>query len=1226
MATRIENRDLFGDDLFKKTEAEVKALITQIDLLEKGLVKIATTQQKVLNNQDQGTVQSIQATKGAVDKLNNAEQIAQKVRKEKLNLEQKLKAGRKQQSQDNQVIREQIIEETKERKKLARESLGLTSAYQKESARLNDLRNKYKELALAEKGTTKESKKLLREIQQLDTKLKGIDKTVGQSQRNVGNYGSAFSKLGGVLKSGLGLLGITAGLAGVVSLMKNSVKIFTDFESANSNLEAVLGATKDEMKLLSDNAKLLGASTSFTASEVVGLQTSFARLGFPTEDILKMTESTLNAAAAMGSGLDETAALTGSTLKAFGLDASEAGRVNDVLAKSTSASALDFGKLSTAMSTIAPVANSFGFSVEGTTALLGQLSNAGFDASSSATATRNILLNLADSNGALAKSLKEPVKDLPSLVRGLKQLKGEGIDLGKALKLTDKRSVAAFSTFLEGADDVLDLNNALLKAGGTAQQMADTQLDNLAGKTKILNSAWEGLVLSILDGNGAFTDIAQTVVEVATGFVEWLTVTESLSEELQKQADSLISITVAMNDVNTNTSTRLALIDELNATYPQLIKNLGFEKVGLENVNEVLQAVNKNMVERVNIQKAVEDQTNANNGVSLQAETRQKVLAAFILKGTKNLQENGLAHLLVGKTLEEQSKIIQENQTFWQGFTNELRSVDNATQSVNNATKSSNEAFEENRKFVLSTIKSRKDLENLSTEELRSLVKSNLLKGLRLQLDAKEIIILRERVSITKEETEATNESTDAIGKKTKKTRELTGLIEKQSKAISDLQEELKRATSEEEIFSISFDIKFGQEELERLKRIASSTREEFNKQTLDLIDDQTDREIEKEKAKSEKLIKLIQTNSKTTTKEKEDLIEKEVNRLDKFIEQRELKRQLKVVKDAEALSKAEFEQRRTGFKTEEEFEKEKSAQFLAIKRKALEDELALLEDLGGEETKVRQEQIKAQLEGMKKLGEGAGKLKEAFSNAIEVIGDLVDESFEKKLESIDKALERTGDRIDSLRSKANEGQLDAQESLAFEQKRQAELEREQERTRKRQEKAKAFFTVLTAFNENDGDLGKTISDISVLKGLASGLTAYDGVDDTGGRGSVDKKGGKIWTLHPNEQVWSKKDRGDVGFRNRDEIKQIVGLYDNGVMSNMMNFDKSQEIINPIAFKLNGMGGSSEIVSKLTQLNHSIQGIDIPEGMVNIDEVRGLINLISKKGNKVTTERSKLHK
>ena len=173
---------------------------------------------------------------------------------------------------------------------------------------------------------------------------------------------------------------------------------------------------------------------------------------------------------------------------------------------------------------------------------MGQLSNAGFDASSAATATRNILLNLADANSDLAKRLKEPVKDLPSLVRGLEQLKSEGIDVGEALQLTDKRSVAAFSTFLEGTDSVLKLNEELQNAAGTAQEMADKQLDNLSGAVTILNSAWEGFILSVEDGNGSLGRFLKNAVRVITEILSIASGTEKAASELDAYGRKVRSV------------------------------------------------------------------------------------------------------------------------------------------------------------------------------------------------------------------------------------------------------------------------------------------------------------------------------------------------------------------------------------------------------------------------------------------------------------------------------------------------------------------------------------------------------------------------------------------------------------------------------------------------------------------------------------------------------------
>src|SRR5690606_20811619 len=296
-------------------------------------------------------------------------------------LETKLKSARTVQAQQNAETNLLLQQQNKIIKDAAKESLGLTNAYTKLTAQTNKAQANFKKLAAEYRVNSKQAKAAKLEFDTLDNRLRAINNAANDGRRDVGRYGLALSGLGSTFKSGLGAIGITAGITGVVRLVGSMINVFKDFEAANSKLKSVLGATTDEMADLSQQAKDLGASTAFTASQVTELQTEFAQLGFPTKDILNMTESTLAAAAAMGSQLGEQAALTGATIKAFGLQSKDAARVNDVLALSTSRSALDFSKLNASMSTIAPVASKLGFGLEDTVALLGNLSDSGFDAS-----------------------------------------------------------------------------------------------------------------------------------------------------------------------------------------------------------------------------------------------------------------------------------------------------------------------------------------------------------------------------------------------------------------------------------------------------------------------------------------------------------------------------------------------------------------------------------------------------------------------------------------------------------------------------------------------------------------------------------------------------------------------------------------------------------------------------------------------------------------------------
>jgi TP901 family phage tail tape measure protein len=351
---------------------------------------------------------------------------------------------------------------------------------------------------------------------------------ISRLDRNVNRLTPSFKRLNGVMGNFGMFLGATAIAGGVGS----AIGVFADFEQANSNLAAVLGKTSKETADLQKQAKLLGATTAFTASEVAGLQTEYAKLGFSQKEILNSAAPTLALAAATNTELGQSATQVGAALRAFGMDTSEAARVADVFAASTSKSALDMEKLNTAMSIVAPVAKQFGFSVEESTALLGKLADAGFDASTAATSTRNIFLNMADANGKLAKALGGPVRNIPDLVKGLKNLKNQGIDLASMLELTDKRSVAAFATFLEGADGVAKLTKELEGAAGTAQRMADIQLDNLRGSITKLSSAWEGWILSNEDGSGAIGGTIRGIIDMTTEMLSLWSGTQKADEAL----------------------------------------------------------------------------------------------------------------------------------------------------------------------------------------------------------------------------------------------------------------------------------------------------------------------------------------------------------------------------------------------------------------------------------------------------------------------------------------------------------------------------------------------------------------------------------------------------------------------------------------------------------------------------------------------------------------------
>jgi len=332
----------------------------------------------------------------------------------------------------------------------------------------------------------------------------------------------------------LGQLGIILGATAIIGVVGGAINVFKDFEQANANVASVLGLTSKNTKELQKDAKRLGASTMFTATEVAELQKEYAKLGFTQSQIIDTTESTLYLAQATGVELGQAAKQTGQTLKAFGLTTKDAGRVAGVLGVSTTKAALDMEFFATSMSKVAPIAKNAGFSLEETSALFASLADSGFDASTAATSTKNILLMAADSNSKLSKAMGGSVSNMSELVEGLDRVKNSGADLTEMLNLTDRRSVAAFATFIDGKDNMLDFANSLQSPEERLKAMADAMGDTLQGSIFRLQSAYEGFILSIEDGNGKIGKTIRGVIDVAA---EMLTLARGAGEAESKLSE-----------------------------------------------------------------------------------------------------------------------------------------------------------------------------------------------------------------------------------------------------------------------------------------------------------------------------------------------------------------------------------------------------------------------------------------------------------------------------------------------------------------------------------------------------------------------------------------------------------------------------------------------------------------------------------------------------------------
>ena len=393
-----------------------------------------------------------------------------------------------------------------------------------------DIKKDMKEGANAGKYSEQQYKKSEQAIKNQSKALRETKKAMVDAN-NTTRKGTTLqnSMAMGVLKGAAAFSILVTAFRRVSQALVTLIGTFTEFEFTMSKVKAVSGATEDEFKRLSDSAQELGRSTFFTAAEVASLQLNLSKLGFTVTEIEAATEATINLAIATGSDLARSATVAGNAVRGFQLDASETGRVVDVMAVAFTSSALDIEKWQTSMTKVAPIAAMAGFSIEEVTAIMSKLSDTGIEASIAGTSLRNILLKMQDPTSDLTKKVGHTITNLDDMLLYFKDLQEAGTDLGDVLTFMDVRQVAAFGTMLNGADDVKALRDELLKASGASKEMADIVGDNLQGAIFRIKSALQGVSIALVSKFG------KALTKTVTSLADWLNKivkTEGLLEKI----------------------------------------------------------------------------------------------------------------------------------------------------------------------------------------------------------------------------------------------------------------------------------------------------------------------------------------------------------------------------------------------------------------------------------------------------------------------------------------------------------------------------------------------------------------------------------------------------------------------------------------------------------------------------------------------------------------------
>ena len=391
---------------------------------------------------------------------------------------------------------------------------------------------------------------LQREIIETENNLRDLERQAGQSAvalQKIAATGEKLKTVGSAVEGvGQKLMPVTAAVGGFGAA---AVKVASDFDSAMSQVAAVSGATGKDLEALRDKAREMGSKTKFSASEAAEAMNYMAMAGWKTGDMLSGIEGIMNLAAASGEDLATTSDIVTDALTALGLSAEDSGHFADILAAASSNANTNVSMMGETFKYCAPVAGALGFTAEDTAEAIGLMANAGIKSSQAGTAMRSMMTNLTgevkfvgDAFGELTIQTTNTDGSMRSLGDILADCRAAFAQMSESEKaanaeaLVGKNAMSGFLAVMNAAPgDIEKLNSAINNCDGTAEKMAATMQDNLAGQLTILKSQLEELAISI--GEILMPYIRQ-IVGWIQGLVDWL---NSLDEGTKK-----IIVTVAL--------------------------------------------------------------------------------------------------------------------------------------------------------------------------------------------------------------------------------------------------------------------------------------------------------------------------------------------------------------------------------------------------------------------------------------------------------------------------------------------------------------------------------------------------------------------------------------------------------------------------------------------------------------------------------------------------------
>lgn len=401
-----------------------------------------------------------------------------------------------------------------------------------------------------------------KEIDQYNDELKKAEKYGDNYADSLDDMEAAQQKASEgftVMKGALASLvadGIRLAIDGMKELAKQTLEAGMNFEQGMAQVQAISGASAEEMDALTAKAKEMGATTKFSATESAEAFNYMAMAGWDTEDMINGISGVMNLAAASGADLATTSDIVTDALTAMGYSAGDAGKLADVMAAASSSANTNVELMGQTFQYAAPIIGALGYNMEDAAVQIGLMANAGIKGTKAGTALRSILsrlsappsecakameylgLSLTDSEGNM-KSLDEVIHDLRVSFGNMNETQ----QTAYAKAIAGQEAMSGLLAIVNAApEDYEKLTKAVRESEGASKSMADTMNNTVEGQLTLLKSQVEGIQIQIYEKlMPSLRDGIDKISETLSA-VDWDDVGDKLGDFANKAIDLFIKI------------------------------------------------------------------------------------------------------------------------------------------------------------------------------------------------------------------------------------------------------------------------------------------------------------------------------------------------------------------------------------------------------------------------------------------------------------------------------------------------------------------------------------------------------------------------------------------------------------------------------------------------------------------------------------------------------------